>query len=227
MITDPGLTAFINGIDKGNTPFLEEILHEALKENVPVIRREMQSFLRTLLLLRKPLTVLEIGTATGFSALLMAEYSPEECRITTIENYEKRIPKALENFKRSGRAAQIDFIQVDAGDVLETLEGKFDLIFLDAAQGQYIRYLNDLKRLMGPGSVLLADNVLKGGDVCKPRFLTERRDRTIHKRMRDFLFALKGDDDLETSILPLGDGAAFCVMKDRPCGGDSCSAPGN
>ena len=216
MITDPNTTAFINAIDKGNTPFLEEIYHEAVQENVPVIRREMQSFLRTLLLLRKPKTILEIGTATGFSALLMAEYSPKDCRITTIENYEIRIPKALENFERSGRADQIEFIRGDASDVLEKLEGSFDLVFLDAAQGQYIRFLENIKRLMKKDSVLLADNVLKGGDICRSRFLIERRDRTIQKRMRDFLFALKADQELETSILPLGDGAALCVMKDTP-----------
>ena len=215
MITDPNTSAFINAIDKGNTPFLEEIYHEAIQEKIPVIRREMQSFLRTLLLLRKPQTVLEIGTATGFSALLMAEYAPEDCRITTIENYEKRIPKALENFERSGRASRIEFIRGNASDVLETLDGPYDLIFLDAAQGQYIHFLENIKRLMKKDSVLLADNVLKGGDICRSRFLIERRDRTIHKRMRDFLFALKADEELETSILPLGDGAALCVMKDK------------
>lgn len=214
MITDQNLVTFINAIDKGNTPLLEEIYHEAAEEGVPVIRREMQSFLRTLLLLRKPRSILEIGTATGFSALLMAEYSPEDCRITTIENYEKRIPKALENFKRAGREGQIEFIRGDAGEVLGTLEGKFDLIFLDAAQGQYIHFLDNIKRLMKKDSVLLADNVLKGGDVCRSRFYVERRDRTIHKRMRDFLFALKNDGQLETSVLPLGDGAALSIMKD-------------
>ena len=215
MLTDARMTAFINAMDRGHTPFLEELFAEACRDHVPVIRREMQSFLKTLMVMQRPERILEIGTATGFSAILMAAYNPAPCRILTIENYEKRIRAAGENIRRSGFAKQITLLEGDAADRLRELTDPFDFIFLDAAKGQYIRFLPELLRLMHPGSVLLADNVLQGGDILESRFIVERRCRTIHRRMREFLLALKRDSLLETSVLPLGDGAALSVMRER------------
>ena len=147
----------------------------------------------------------------GFSALLMCEYNPVPCHITTIENYEKRIPLALENFKKAGREDRITLLAGDAADILKDLEGPFDLIFMDAAKGQYLHFLPDVVRLMAPGSVLISDNVLQDGDIIESRFLVERRNRTIHKRMREYLYQLKHRDDLVTSVLPLGDGVTVSV----------------
>ena len=177
------------------------------------IRREMQSFLKTLMVMQRPGSILEIGTAVGFSAILMAVYDPAPCKILTIENYEKRILAARENIRRAGLENQITLLEGDAADRLRELTDPFDFIFLDAAKGQYIRFLPELLRLMHPGSVLLADNVLQGGDILESRFIVERRSRTIHRRMREFLLALKSNPLLETSILPLGDGAALAVRR--------------
>ena len=207
------MLVFINSMDRGHTPFLEELYSRSVRERVPVIRREMQSFLKTLLVMQRPERILEIGTAVGFSAILMASYDPVPCRIVTIENYEKRIPAARENIRQSGFEAQITVLEGDAAIRLGELSDPFDFIFLDAAKGQYIHFLPDLLRLMHPGSVLLADNVLRGGDILESRFIVERRNRTIHRRMRDFLRALKTDPGLETSILPIADGAALAVKK--------------
>lgn len=143
----------------------------------------------------------------------MAEYGPEDCRITTIENYEKRIPIARENIKRSGYGQRITLIPGDAAEVLKTLEGSYDLIFMDAAKGQYIRFLPEVLRLMGQGSVLISDNVLQEGDLIESHYLVERRDRTIYKRMREYLYTLKHSGELETSILPLGDGITLSVRR--------------
>ena len=131
MIVDERIITFINSMDTENSEILETIEQEALAADVPIIRREMQSFLEVLLLMKKPMRVLEVGTAVGFSALLMSEAAPEGCRITTIENYEKRIPIARENFRRAGKEEQITLIEGDAMDVLKTLEGSFDFIFMD------------------------------------------------------------------------------------------------
>ena len=119
MIVDERIITFINSLDTKNSEILEDIEREALADNVPIIRREMQSFLKVLLMVKKPMRVLEVGTAVGFSALLMSEYVPEECAITTIENYEKRIPLAEENFKKAGREDQITFLKGDAGEILQ------------------------------------------------------------------------------------------------------------
>lgn len=213
MIVDERIVTFINSLDTKNSSLLEEIEQEARLADVPIIRREMQSFLKVLLMIQKPLKILEVGTAVGFSALLMSEYAPEDCRITTIENYEKRIPIARENFSRAGKEDVITLIEGDAAEVLKTLEGTYDFVFMDAAKGQYIHYLPDVMRLLAPGGVLVSDNVMQDGDVIESRFAVERRNRTIHARMREYLYELKHNEALETSIIPLGDGVAVSVRK--------------
>lgn len=211
MIVDERMRTYINSLDMGNTPFLEELEQYAIRERVPIIRREMQSFIKMFLAVNRPKRILEVGTAIGFSTLLMCEYGPEKCQITTIENYEKRIPIALENFKKYGRSHQITLLAGDAKDLLKTLDESYDLIFMDAAKGQYIHFLPEIMRLLAPGGVLVSDNVLQDGDIIESRFAVERRNRTIHKRMRDYLFALKHDPKLMTSILPLGDGVTVSI----------------
>ena len=141
----------------------------------------------------------------------MSEYLPEGSHITTIENYEKRIPIARNNFKRAGKEEQITLIEGDALEVMKTLEGPYDFIFMDAAKGQYIHFLDDVLRLLAPEGVLVSDNVLQDGDVARSRYAIERRDRTIHKRMRDYLYTIKNHPQLETTILPVGDGVAISI----------------
>ena len=208
------MRAYINSLDMGNTPFLEELERFALENEVPIIRKEMQSFMKVLLAVKRPMQVLEVGTAVGFSTLLMCEYSQPEMHITTIENYEKRIPIARQNFVRAGKEKKITLLEGDAMDVLKTLEGPYDFIFMDAAKGQYIHYLPEILRLLAKGGILVSDNVMQDGDVIESRFAVERRDRTIHARMREYLYELKHNDALVTSIIPLGDGVALSVKKE-------------
>lgn len=212
MILDERLAAFIDSMDKGGTPLLETIEREALEERVPIIRRSTQSLLRFLMRFAKPMSILEIGTAVGFSALWMSEYAPDGCHITTIENYEKRIPVAKENFARAGRTDAITLLEGDAEELLPTLDGKYDFIFLDAAKGQYVRFLPELLRLLAPSGLLVSDNVLQDGDIIESRFAIPRRDRTIHARMREYLYELTHDPRLETVILPVGDGTSLSVL---------------
>lgn len=211
MITEERISTFINSFDTGNTPFLNELEEYALKTNVPIIRPQMQSFLKLLLALKQPKQILEVGTAIGFSALLMSEYGPKECQITTIEKYEKRIPLAKENFKKAGREEQITLLEGDATEILKELDGPFDFIFMDAAKGQYINFLPDILRLLPVGGVLVSDNVLQDGDVMESRYAVCRRDRTIHTRMREYLYELKHHEQLQTDILPVGDGVTVSV----------------
>lgn len=211
MIVNERTAAFINSLDPGNTPFLNEIEKEAKKADVPIIRTEMQSFIKLLLAMKKPMSILEVGCAIGFSALLMSEYAPEGCRITTIEKYEKRIPTAKENFKRAGKEDCITLLEGDALELLPKLEGVYDFIFMDAAKGQYINFLPEVLRLMPEGGILLSDNVLQDGDIIQSRYAVTRRNRTIHTRMRDYLYELKHHPQLTTAVLPVGDGITVSV----------------
>lgn len=215
MIVEERLVAYLHSLETENNEILEQIEKEALDTNVPIIRKEMQSFLKVLLRIKRPLRILEVGTAVGFSAILMSEYVPEECKITTIENYEKRIPIARENFKRAGKEEQITLIEGDAFEELKTLQDSYDFIFMDAAKGQYIAYLPEVMRILNPGGILVSDNVLQNGEIIESRFAVERRDRTIHSRMREYLYTLKHHPELETSIIPLGDGVALSIKKDK------------
>ncbi len=213
MIADERMVAFINSFDKGNTPFLDRLESEALEAEVPIIRRETQSLMKFLLAMCRPMQILEVGTAVGFSALLMSEYGPEGCHVTTIEKYEKRIPVARENFARAGRERQITLLPGDAAEVLKELDGVYDLIFMDAAKGQYINFLPDILRLLPKGGLLVSDNVLQDGDVVESRFAVTRRNRTIHARMREYLYELTHHPLLETCILPVGDGVTLSVKR--------------
>lgn len=214
MIVDERLVTYINSLDKGNTAVLDQIERETLESYVPIIRKDMQSFLKLLLTVQKPMRILEVGTAVGFSAILMAEYAPEGCKIVTIENYDKRIPIAKQNFERAGKSDQITLLEGDATEVLKTLEEPFDMIFMDAAKGQYINFMSDVLRLLKKDGVLVSDNVLQDGDIIESHFIVERRNRTIYKRMREYLYELTHRDDLVTSVLPVGDGITVSVKVD-------------
>ena len=211
MISDERMETFLASLDAGNTPLLDQIEREALETNVPIIRTQTQGLLRFLLAVRKPMSILEVGCAIGFSALLMSEYAPEGCKITTIEKYEKRIPVAKENFARAGKEEVITLLEGDAADILKGLAGTYDFIFMDAAKGQYIHFLPEILRLLTPDGLLVSDNVLQDGDILESRFAVERRNRTIHSRMREYLFELTHNEALRTVVLPVGDGVTVSV----------------
>ena len=211
MINDERTITYINSLENGDSPLLRAIAREARDSFVPIIRRETASFLKTLVELKRPMRILEVGTAVGYSALLMAEHMPEGAHITTIEKYEKRIPIAKENFRRAGMEDHITLMEGDAMEVLQSLPGTYDLIFMDAAKGQYINWLPEVMRLLAVGGTLISDNVLQDGDLIESRFAVTRRNRTIHARMREYLYELKHREDLQTAIVPIGDGVTVSV----------------
>ena len=212
-IVNERIVDYINSLDKGNSPICNAIEKEALADGVPIIRKEMGNLLKVLLLLKQPQKILEVGTAVGYSSILMSENMPENCRITTIENYEKRIPVAKSNFKRAGKEEVITLLEGDAMDILKELDGTYDFIFMDAAKGQYINFLPELLRLMPAGGLLISDNVLQEGDIVESRYGVTRRNRTIHTRMREYIYTLTHAEQLETSIVPIGDGITLSVKK--------------
>jgi predicted O-methyltransferase YrrM len=208
MTAEERVATFINSLETANSDILEQIEQEALDAHIPIIKKETQSFLRVLLQMKQPTSILEIGAAVGFSSLFMSEYAPVGCKVTTIEKVEKRALVAEENFRKANKEKEITLIRGDAMLVLEELDESFDFIFMDAAKGQYIHYFPNVLRLLKVGGVLLSDNVLQDGDIIESRYAIEKRNRTIHDRMREYLYLLKHHEELVTSIIPLGDGVA-------------------
>ena len=170
-----------------------------------------KKMLQILVAATRPKRILEVGTAVGYSALLMAQVMPEETDIITIEKYEPRIPVARRHFAEAGLSDRITLLEGDAGEILKKLDGSFDFIFMDAAKGQYIHWLPDILRLLSTGGVLFSDNVLQDGDIIESRFAVERRNRTIHARMREYLYTLTHMPEFQTSVVPIGDGVALSV----------------
>ena len=211
MIEQDRLTAFINSLDPGNAEYLDALEKEAKATDVPIIRKDTQALLKFLMASSKPKKILEVGCAIGFSALLMAEYSEADTTITTIEKYEKRIPIAKDNFIKYDQDNKITLLEGDATDILRTLAPGDDFIFMDAAKGQYINFLPDCIRILNKGGLLVSDNVLQDGDIIESRFAVTRRDRTIHARMREYLYELKHNEALNTVILTVGDGMTLSV----------------
>lgn len=213
MITDERTSTFIDSISGLNTPFLEELEVKAHADGIPIIRRATQSLIKFVLADLKPASILEIGTATGFSAIFMATYGGN-VHIDTIENYKKRITEAKQNIADAGLEEVINLIEGDAESVIEELAAKgksYDMIFIDAAKAQYLNYLPVCKKLLRTGGILISDNVLFDGDIVLSRFAVRRRDRTIHARMREYLRTIAEDDDLVTTILPIADGITLSV----------------
>lgn len=213
MVEDIRLVTYLNALDQELDEDLRELEQYAREEQVPIIRKETQSFLRWLLVTKQPTKILEVGTAIGFSALLMARYNPAKCHITTIENYEKRISVARDNFRKTGMSDRITLIAADAADVLPQLDEAYDFIFMDAAKGQYLAFWPQVKRLLARGGIVMTDNVLQDGDILESRYAVTRRNRTIHKRMREYLYEVTHDPQMTTSVLPVGDGVAVCTKK--------------
>lgn len=211
MIVNERIVAYLHSLEQGNGAFCEQIEAYAHETDVPIIRKEMESFLRVMIRICAPKHILELGTAIGYSAILMAGCMPGDCQITTIENYEKRIPMAKANIEASGYASRIHLMEGDALEVIQDLPGPFDFVFMDAAKAQYMNYLDALLPKMPAGALLIADNVLQEGELIQSRYVIERRNRTIHGRMREFLYTLKHMPEFETTILPIGDGVAMAV----------------
>ena len=210
------ISDFIGAFLRENEPLLEKIREEAQKEAVPIIRDETAALLRVCWEMHKPKRILELGTAVGYSGLFMLYSLGENTELSTVENFPQRILKARENFARSPYSDNITLLEGDGGKILERLvleKEIFDVIFLDAAKAQYPLWLPFILELLPTGGVLFCDNILQDGLLLESRFFLERRQRPIHKRMREFLHLLRENAELESSIVPIGDGVSISVKK--------------
>ena len=216
MIVNERIDEYIELLGKENSEYIERIREEALATDVPIIKRSSEAFMKSLLKIKRYTNILELGTAVAYSTLIIAENS--EAQITTVEKFEPRIKIAKENIKFSKFKDRIELICEDVDMVLKNLlsqNKKYDFIFMDAAKAQYIKWLPDIKLLLEDEGVLFSDNILQEGSIIESKFAIDRRDRTIHKRLREYLRALTSDKNLTTSIIPIGDGVALSIYNRR------------
>ncbi len=215
MLVEERAASYVRSLIRDEDDIVEEIGKQAIADFVPIIRPETREFLKVLFKQKKPLRVLEIGTAVGYSAICMSRWLPKDGHITTIENYPPRIEQAKENFVKAGAESRITLLEGDAKDVLKELTGCYDFIFMDAAKGQYLHFLDDVLRLLAPEGVLVSDNVLQEGEILESHFTVPKRNRTIHHRLREYLYTIKNHPILDTAVLTVGDGMAVSVKKNE------------
>lgn len=214
MIVNERIVSYINSLNADNEGVLAEIENEAKAAGVPVIRKEMENFLKVMLAVKKPAGILEVGAAVGYSSILMSMNVDSDCHITTIENYDIRIEQARRNIARAGKECQITLLEGDAMNILKDLPSQeYDFVFMDAAKAQYINFLPEVLRIMKPSALLISDNVLQEGSIAESRYAVTRRDRTIHARMREYMYELTHMNELITSIVPIGDGITMSVKR--------------
>lgn len=214
-ITQERVIDFLREIQPMCSGQLGEVQKKAIDENVPIIPPEVANLLAVILQIKKPSSILEIGTAIAFSSSFMSQYIKEDGTITTIERFDVMKKQAIENIKKLGLENKINMIEGDAAKILPTLKGPYDIIFMDAAKAQYNTFLPECIRLLPVGGILIADDVLQNGFIAQSRFEVPRRQRTIHKRMRNFLWNISHSSALQSSIIPIGDGVAICYKKEN------------
>ena len=207
MITNPKVLEYLDIISPVNSKVIEEIRAEAKRNYIPIIKRDTENFLKFILKMQNPGSILEIGCAVGYSAAVMLENSDAD--IVTVEKMPERVEEAKRNIKYADFESRASILEGDAGEILKSLADKgekFDFIFMDAAKAQYITWLPIVKKLLKGSGMIFSDNCLQEGDLAESSFAIRKRDKTIHKRMREYIYLLLHDETLESWIFSIGDG---------------------
>ena len=207
MITNPKVLEYLDIISPVNSKAIEEIRAEAKRNYIPIIKRDTENFLKFILKMQNPGSILEIGCAVGYSAAVMLENSDAD--IVTVEKMPERVEEAKRNIKYADFESRASILEGDAGEILKSLADKgekFDFIFVDAAKAQYITWLPVVKKLLKESGMIFSDNCLQEGDLAESSFAIRKRDKTIHKRMREYIYLLLHDETLESWIFSIGDG---------------------
>ena len=213
------IRTFVKSYIREDDSDLSKLYDDAVRRGVPVIREDTADYLKVFLAGLKPERILEVGTAVGYSSLFMAGYLGGTTFIDTIELDTDMADEAEMNFRRFKRDDVITLHRGDASEILEDMAEQggrsYDLVFIDAAKSQYKVYFSQAMRMVHPGSVIVTDNILESGLVLESHFLVEKRDRTIHDKLREYIYLIKNDERLETAILSVGDGIAVSVVKEN------------
>ena len=210
-VATPEITEYLRSLIKENTGILKELEDRALKEYIPIISPEVAQLIRLIAEISGAEKILEVGSAIGYSSMVFANFS-DKMQVVTIEMDEERAAEAEENIKIGGFDKKITLIKGNALTVLDQITESFDLIFVDAAKGQYNNFLPKCLKLLKPRGILVSDNILYRGTVAQTGFIP-RKHRTIIVNMKEYLKTLSENENLTTSIIPIGDGVAVSLKK--------------
>ncbi len=209
-INYPHVVEYLNKTLRPSEGFLRELEIFAEENTVPIIQKEVRSFLSMLMKYKTPVSVLELGTAIGYSSILFASLIPENGKIISLEREKDYYDIALSNIKKAGMEHKISVILGDAFDTVKTLDGTYDMIFMDANKSMYKYYFDTLFPYLKKGGILVCDNILYKGMVSCDE-LAPRKQNTIIYNIREFLDYISNHPELETSIIPIGDGVSVSV----------------
>lgn len=213
-VVDKEVVEFLRNEQKPLEGRLGEIERQANEDGVPIIPHETVVFLNLLLGQIKPKQILEIGAAIGFSSSLMARHVGDDGHVTTIDRFDVMIKKARKNYEVLGLTDKVTLLEGQAADILSTLEGPYDFIFMDSAKSKYYDFFPDCMRLLKKGGMLIVDDVLQGGTILTPKEEIPKNRRTIHRKLNAFLDVVMHHPSLESSLVPLGDGLLMVVKQD-------------
>ncbi len=213
FIVNPEVVKYINTNQPIEDTKLGELQKKCYELAVPIIDIETAKFLEFLLTINRPNRILELGTAVGFSAILMSKYLSEGGKITTIDRNPRMIEKAHKNFREFDVNDKIEFIEGDIVDVIKTLDTPYDFILLDSAKWQYVNIYDDVLRLLNTGGILFVDDIFQNGNIIKDIMNIEKRQRTIHRRMNEFVDKISNEKCMKTAIIPIADGVIVSTKK--------------
>lgn len=212
-INEDNIEEYIRSLIPSKDDFLIELEKYAELNHVPIIHPEVAQLIKVLIKISKPKKILEIGTAIGYSALVMASAMGKDGKVITIEKRDDMINIANKNISDSGYFSKIQIIKGEAEEVLPSINDEFDFIFIDAAKGQYMEFFPHCIRNLVDGGIIVSDNVLYKGMVASDE-LVVRRKKTIVKRMRSYLNYITSNDSIESTVIPIGDGVAITYKKE-------------
>lgn len=212
-VNEDYIEEYLRSLIPEKTDSFKDMEKYAEENHVPIVQPEVAQLLKVLLKMNRPSRILEVGTAIGYSALIMAEATSEDCHITTIERRKDMIDLALDNISKTKYISRINILEGEAEEVLTTLEEKYDFIFLDAAKGQYMDFFHKCKDSLNIGGIIVSDNVLYKGMVATDK-LVVRRKKTIVRRLREFLKHINEIEGYTSCVIPIGDGVALTYREE-------------
>ncbi len=211
-ITNHKVKKYIDGLYKPAGGMLGKLRTDSEQRDIPIIMKDTEMLMESIIRISKPERLLELGTAVGYSAIFFAGLSAD-MKITSIEISDRMYEEAIGNIGLAGLNDRIEVIRGDASEVLQGLDQKYQMIFIDAAKGHYREFFDLCLKLSLPGTIIISDNILYKGITASEEFLENKRNKTIMRRMREYLGYITETNGIQTSILPVGDGVAISIVE--------------